>query len=423
VAVDLDRIDFLLSQRAASYELAVQTSVLGKTPAGWQNLLTKIELLRKDEEPPAPLAFEYPEVRIIRRLVPIDDVEQFLRRLIVERTLDIEVNGHAVELPTEFSVQPRTRWAHSEWSTWPADVFALDPRAGQSWPPHGSLISVAAPYFPSLGQVLVDLFAIRSQSWGNYFRGQIIIVLPDFRARIARLSIAMRQMRVALECGTLPASALVVKIYAEGHIGPLLQETIKPLDVLLEFDLKDQPTLACAALVSAHTGETLDERVFQEGISSLERGVVVEAREPEVEQLIARGEGESVEFKEALDKGKPEKLAKTAVAFANTNGGSILFGVNDEARIVGCQLVGLADRVTNILRSHCDPPIGCKTTVVNCAGTDVLLVGIAASSLTVHVVKDQGPFIRANRTNRSPTAAELADLYVRRADSGIGFGA
>jgi hypothetical protein len=231
----------------------------------------------------------------------------------------------------------------------------------------------------------------------------------------------MRQLKVAVEGGTLPTSALVVKAYAEGHIGPLLQKTIERPDALLEFELQDQPTLACAALVCALTGETLDERVFQEGVFSLDRGVVVEALEPEVEQLLLRGEGESLEFKEALDKGRPERLAKTAVAFANLNGGKILFGVNDESHAVGCELAGLADRVTNILRSHCDPPIGCTTTVVNCAGIDVLLVEIAASPV-VHVVKDHGPYIRANRTNRIPSAAELEDLYRRRADPAVGFG-
>ena len=54
--------------------------------------------------------------------------------------------------------------------------------------------------------------------------------------------------------------------------------------------------------------------------------------------------------------GKAERLAKTAAAFANAKGGIIVVGTDDDHHVVGCQSMGLADTVTNILHSHCDPP-------------------------------------------------------------------
>ena len=50
-------------------------------------------------------------------------------------------------------------------------------------------------------------------------------------------------------------------------------------------------------------------------------------------KLIEEGESEYVEFKSALP--HSEILAKILVAFANTNGGYLIIGVNDNGRIVG----------------------------------------------------------------------------------------
>ena len=92
-----------------------------------------------------------------------------------------------------------------------------------------------------------------------------------------------------------------------------------------------------------------------------------------------------------------------------------MFGVDNEGCVVGCEIVQLADRVTNILRSHCDPPLECTTSIVTYEGKDLLLVDVAASASSVHAVRDHGPFIRANATNRSPKAAELEALFRRQA--------
>jgi len=206
----------LFSQRAQSYETGVQTTVCWKASTGWVNLLTKLDFVRKGEEPPAAFAHEYREIVIVRRLLSHDEIAGLVRRLVVENLL---ATGHGTgHLPVQarFPIGGRTRWSHSEWSQWPADVFILEPASGQSSAPDGPLIAVDAPYYPSFDQVLSEFFAIRVQGYLNYFRGQVVVVLPDFRARISRLTIALAHLRADIECGTLQASALVVKVYAEG---------------------------------------------------------------------------------------------------------------------------------------------------------------------------------------------------------------
>jgi hypothetical protein len=417
----LDRVLELLSQRAQSYETGVQTTVCWKTSSGWLNLLTRLDFVRKGEEPATVVAHEYREILIIRRLLSHAEIAALIKRLVLENLLE---TGHLtgdLMIQARFSIGGRTRWSHSEWSRWPSDVFTLEPPSGQSWPPDDSLIAADAPYYPSLNQVLSDFFAIRVQGYSQYFRGQVVIVLSDFRARISKLTVALAHLRADIECGMIPASDLVVKVFAEGQIGRLVQETIRPKEPFVQLDLSDKPSFACVALVCEATGETLQEKIFREGVSWREPDVVVEPLEPEIEQLLLTGESETVEFRVQLDKGKPQRLAKTAAAFANTKGGTLVFGVDDDHHVVGCEIQGMADTITNILRSYCDPPPAFATRVVKHEGKELLLVEIAESASAVHTVKDLGPFIRANGTCRSPTSHELALLSQRRNVSGMGL--
>ena len=54
---------------------------------------------------------------------------------------------------------------------------------------------------------------------------------------------------------------------------------------------------------------------------------------PELRRLVARGEGLHLEFKRKAK--HPDKLAREVVAFANTEGGIMLIGVDDDRQIYG----------------------------------------------------------------------------------------
>ena len=74
----------------------------------------------------------------------------------------------------------------------------------------------------------------------------------------------------------------------------------------------------------------------------------------DLQSLISQGENQSLEFKSAQV--HPNSLAKEMVAFANTTGGAILLGVEDDGSVTG-----LADDksyeewVSNIARAPAPP--------------------------------------------------------------------
>lgn len=58
-----------------------------------------------------------------------------------------------------------------------------------------------------------------------------------------------------------------------------------------------------------------------------------------LQTLIAQGENQSLEFKEIWI--RPEQLAREMVAFANSGGGTIVVGIDDQKQIVLYQLSGV----------------------------------------------------------------------------------
>ncbi len=414
----LNRMLQLTSERGPLYyETGVQTTVLMRGPSRGRNLLTKIDFVCKGKQRPDEVSYEYKDVAIVRRLLPHDQVASLLERLANEDSLQVwDFYGGAIPLQSRLPLGEKPRFLTREWTDWPADIFTLEPRSDEfrTQPPYESLVAADLPYFPTLDHVLWQFFGFRSSNWGNYFGGQVVLVLPDFRARISKLTIALGYLKADFECVFLEPSQLVAKIHAENASRVLVQETVHLSDPTIQVDLGDRPTFASLALVSRPTGEALDERCFREGAGWHEPGVILETSEQEIEQMLLIGESETLEFRERLQKESHLRLAKTAVAFANTKGGTIVIGVDDDHQVVGCETKGLGDTVTNVLRGLCDPPPPIQTELVRYQDKSLFLVKVVESKDQVHVVKDKGPFIRANATNRTPTSDELVRLQRRR---------
>jgi len=106
----------------------------------------------------------------------------------------------------------------------------------------------------------------------------------------------------------------------------------------------------------------------------------------ELEQLVDLGEGLSLEFKRRVP--RPERIAKEIVALANTNGGRIVLGVDDDGTIMG---VDDASEEEFLLReateAHCSPPVTYNMErVVVADRRDAIVVTIPESQTKPHFV-------------------------------------
>ncbi len=89
--------------------------------------------------------------------------------------------------------------------------------------------------------------------------------------------------------------------------------------------------------VIVHRWAVVARALDRSRLSTSGLGIVEFEIEPatRVEALISRGEGSPLEFKRELSGEDPNKVMKTVAAFANGQGGTVLFGVTDEQEIIG----------------------------------------------------------------------------------------
>jgi predicted HTH transcriptional regulator len=117
----------------------------------------------------------------------------------------------------------------------------------------------------------------------------------------------------------------------------------------------------------------------------------------EVLERIDEGEGLMVEFKRKVS--TPEKIAREMIAFANTRGGIILFGIDDDKTVVGVESekAELED-ITHAAQHLCTPPIAYTVEYFQFDVLDIICIEIAESECKPHFIvgdgEEQKSFVR-----------------------------
>ena len=106
----------------------------------------------------------------------------------------------------------------------------------------------------------------------------------------------------------------------------------------------------------------------------------------DVMALISEGEGLHIEFKRHFS--SPEKIAKEMIAFANTKGGTILFGVDDDGSVFGLQSEkSELSEIEHTSQFLCDPPIAISCDIIPWSGKkDIIAVTVLSSMDKPHTL-------------------------------------
>ncbi|MDH4069575.1 MAG: putative DNA binding domain-containing protein [Ignavibacteria bacterium] len=142
----------------------------------------------------------------------------------------------------------------------------------------------------------------------------------------------------------------------------------------------------------------------------------------DVLRLIDEGEGFEIEFKRKVP--SPEKIARTMIAFANTRGGHLLFGVDDDGTVVG---VESEKSEVNLIRDaglmFCLPEIEPEINIVAFDGLDVISAYIRESETKPHLYGTNGngseskAFIRVNDKTVAASREVIRILRNEHADA------
>ena len=106
-----------------------------------------------------------------------------------------------------------------------------------------------------------------------------------------------------------------------------------------------------------------------------------------VQQMIEEGEHQTQDFKMRID--DAAKIARTLVAFANTDGGRLLIGVKDNGAVTGVNQEEEYHMIDLACQSHCKPAILYDVQVWKVEGRSVLEVQIPRSASRPHFCEDE----------------------------------
>lgn len=137
-----------------------------------------------------------------------------------------------------------------------------------------------------------------------------------------------------------------------------------------------------------------------------------------IEEIFS-GESENIEYKEQIPP-KSEKYMKTVVAFANGNGGLLIFGVeNGTWKVTGFaknEIFQKMDALTNAIYDSCEPKITPNVGVQEIEGKSVIVVEILAGMQRPYYIKSlgitDGTFIRVAGTTRRAERYMLQELIL-----------
>jgi predicted HTH transcriptional regulator len=124
--------------------------------------------------------------------------------------------------------------------------------------------------------------------------------------------------------------------------------------------------------------------------------------------LIEEGENLTCEFKRKFS--TSEKIAREMIAFANTKGGYLIIGVDDDKDIVGVESEKAeAELIQDAALSFCEPPLNIKIDYVEVKGKEVVVVEIFESESKPHRIQD---YLNELDVNKSVVTIRVNDKSV-----------
>jgi len=104
-------------------------------------------------------------------------------------------------------------------------------------------------------------------------------------------------------------------------------------------------------------------------------------------ELIEEGENIQCEFKRHFT--TPEKIAREMIAFANTKGGYVIFGVDDDRDVVGVDSEkSESEMIKDAAENYCEPPLVYSIDFIELYGKEVVVVSIPESDNKPHRLQD-----------------------------------
>ena len=129
----------------------------------------------------------------------------------------------------------------------------------------------------------------------------------------------------------------------------------------------------------------------------------------DLRELIDEGENLYCEFKRKFS--SHEKIAREMIAFANTKGGYLLFGIDDNKNIVGVESEkSETELIKEVANSYCEPPLDINIDYIELEGKEVVIAEVPESDRKPHRLQD---YLNEFDINRAVVTIRVNDKSIQ----------
>lgn len=369
-----------------------------------------VRFLHESEDKPQSKEYDYGKMTIIRHLSEVQEAIDFISCLLEDRTMKLTEPNIALKamktLRLEYmkSGSGYMRFLH-DWPLVHCELAMDDAKFGSILPTKLNL-----PYYPDYRDAISDILYLTP---GGASPRNIDIFLPDFRGRILRVRVDNERILVDVQVAEAEENDVGVKLYIRYEKETGTSETLKVKDGTAEYTSSMRPHSVDAALILRDNGDLIDNRRFSL-VGPPSEDVIMIDPVNRIKQLVDRGEGLNVEFKQTLNTSKEGEYLESVTAFANTEGGFLLVGVNDNCDVTGwsgdTESI-LTDRISDL----CDPLVKMKVTKdIEVEGQLVTMVEVPEGKDKPYILKNRGVMVRIGASDRQIKRRELDKMYEKR---------
>ena len=417
----VDDLKKISNQSSSHYQNALVRLAINTLSDERNLLFGRIDFLFKDDKVPEEICRDYENFSILQYCIPIDKVPDF----ILDLGSGKKISNHLIKnLHNDFNGNWSIRESTSNKSyghvkcQYPFTHYMVRLWSTQSHDSNFPVVGKNLGPYPNISKAIIDLLDLNQSRYDGWLNeADLVIVVPDYRARIKKMKIKKKKIQLQIESKFLDENNLCAQFYIDGR-----KESLFPiLKGIIEVDSPEDPNEILALVLEKQTNELLDYIEYTVRWSDSEESIEKEIPEDIVLEWINRGENDNVEFKEVLI--HADDVIKSVVAFANTKGGVILVGVKDDCSIIGYkESIGeTKNRFERMVAEKCDPPIEFEIEQVD-LGQKITVIKIPPGKSKIYAVTNGAIYVRRGSSDRFIKPSELMDLFSnnqRNAESGI----
>jgi len=380
-----------------------------------------VRFLGPNEPSLSPFLFNYVSRRIVRKLVSVEEAIGLIQQLrqqheikdVLPETTNFRLsqgNNPLQRLGSKdddgFLVVPWPRWyLRSQIS------YSSPPK---SFPHEKHLSGNDLPFFPSFEEAIATLFELNKYDFQyglSRAGGGFEIILPDFRGRISSIMLHQNEIIVDTECNLPQLSEIYCKFYVRGKEKAYHHTQRVSKNGKAPYMVNEVPLKISLLLVDAEDNEL--DCVTADLQEPAPEWIIRKYSEEEVESLLDQGEGLKVEYKLEIPRGAPHEFVESVSAFANTEGGKILIGVDNNANVVGCRR-NQTQRIEDIIASHIEPEIHISMTEITIDEKIIAIVDVPEGIDKPYVFRNHGSYKRVGATDMQFSRLDLERTMEKR---------